>query len=137
MAELEFEDYSIKVKDAIEDACLQWLEEASGELEAQAKRNQTRVDTGQTKGGWTHKVDGSAKQATVGNPLENAIWEEFGTGDYALKGDGRKGGWVYKDAKGEWHRTNGKKPLRPLHTAFESTKPKLRMSLESKLGGLK
>ena len=25
--------------------------------------------------------------------MENAIWEEFGTGEYALNGDGRKGKW--------------------------------------------
>lgn len=136
MADIEFTDNSLKVKGLMEDICEAWLEEAAGELEAQAKRNQTRVDSGQTKGGWTHQVDASAKTATVGNPLENAIWEEYGTGDYALKGDGRKGGWVYRDAKGEFHRTHGKTPLRPLHKAFTSTKPKLKKSLESKLGGL-
>lgn len=137
MAEFELTDNSIKVKGLMEDICLEWLEEAAGELEAQTKRNQTRVDTGQTKGGWTHEVDASSKTATIGNPLENAIWEEYGTGDYALGGDGRKGGWVYRDAKGEWHKTHGKKPLRPMFKAFSSTKPKLQKSLESKLGGMK
>lgn len=131
---VEFEDNSIKVKAAISDACTQWLEEAAAELEAQTKRNQTRVQTGATKGGWTHRVL-SEKEAVVGNPLENAIWEEYGTGEYALKG-GRKGGWVYQDQKGEWHRTNGKKPLRPLHTAFQENKAKIQKFLESKLKGL-
>lgn len=61
----------------------------SGELEAQVKRN-TRVDTGQTKGSWTYKVDEANGEAMVGSPQENAIWEEFGTGQYALNGDGER-----------------------------------------------
>lgn len=136
LAELQFEDNSIKVKDAIEKACLAWLEEAAAELESQTARNQTRVDTGATKGGWTHRVDKAAMTATVGNPLENAIWEEFGTGEYALNG-GRKGGWTYQDAKGDWHRTKGKKPLRPLHKAYTQNKSKIQKAFKAKLGGLK
>ena len=49
---VKFEDNSIKVKAALNHATIQWLYEASGELEAQVKRN-TRVDTGQTKGSWS------------------------------------------------------------------------------------
>lgn len=129
-----FEDNSISVKGAISSACKAWLEEAAGELEAQTKRNQTRVDTGATKGGWTHRVL-SDSEAVVGNPLENAIWEEYGTGEYALNG-GRKGGWVYQDEAGEWHRTKGKTPLRPLHKAFTANRAKIQKMLESKLKGL-
>ena len=86
-----------------------WLYEAAGELEAQVKRN-TKVGTGQLKNSWTYKVDESKGEATIGSPLENAIWEEFGTGQYALHGDGRKTPWVYKDDKGKWHTTIGKHP---------------------------
>lgn len=130
---VEFQDFSIKVKAELESAVEQFLEEVGGELEAQVKRNQTRVDTGQTKGSWTHVVKG--KEVTIGNPLENAIWEEFGTGEYALKG-GRKGGWIYKDKKtGEFHRTKGKTPLRPLHNAFKSNKEKIKRRAEQVLKG--
>ena len=97
---VEFEDNSVRVKAAMSDAVNQWLREASGELESQVKRN-TRVDTGQLKNSWTHNVDESAQEAKVGSPLENAIWEEFGTGQYALNGDGRKTAWTYKDRKAE------------------------------------
>lgn len=135
--DVEFQDNSMEVKRAIEQACEAWLEEAAGELESATKRNQTRVDTGQTKGSWTHKVDAASQKAVVGSPLENAIWEEFGTGEYALEGNGRKGGWTYKDVKGNWHRTRGKKPLRPLHKAFMTLKPKLQKALERKLKGLR
>ncbi len=125
MSSVEFTDNSIKVKTALSDAAISFLYEAAGEMEAQAKRNQTRVDTGQTKNAWTHVVDESKGEAVIGNPLENAIWEEFGTGENALNGDGRKGGWAYKDNKGEWHFTKGKTPLRPLYKAFTSLKSKL------------
>ena len=132
---VQFHDYSMHVKAALEEAAIQYLHEAAGELEAQTKRNQSRVDTGQTKGGWTYVVDESKLEATVGNPLENAIWEEFGTGEYALEGNGRKGGWKYKDAKGEWHFTRGKTPLRAFHKAYTSLKPKLIKRAEQVLKG--
>lgn len=118
---VEFTDNSIKVKEAITEAAIAYLYEAGGELEAQVKRN-TRVDTGQTKGSWQHVVNESNLEAIVGNPLENAIWEEFGTGEYALNGDGRKGGWHYVDSKGIGHFTKGKTPTRAFQKAFTSLK---------------
>ena len=121
---VEFEDFSIQVTDAIGDAALRFLEEAASEIESQAKRN-SRVKTGQLKGSWKHIVDESAYEATVGSPLQNAIWEEFGTGEYAVNGDGRKGGWRYQDDNGDWHYTTGKKPNRTLQRAFETMKGKI------------
>ena len=121
---VEFEDFSIKVTEALEDACLQLLNEASFEIQSQAQRN-SRVDSGQLKGSWTFVVDEGAMESKIGSPLENAIWEEFGTGEHALGGDGRKGGWYYEDAGGEWHFTKGKKPHRTLYKAFEKAKPKI------------
>ena len=118
---VEIQDFSIKVKEALDEKAVQFLEEAASEIESAAKRN-SRVDTGQLKGSWNHQVDESAKEAKVGSPLENAIWEEFGTGEYALHGDGRRGGWTYQDDKGDWHHTMGKTPNRTLHNAFESKK---------------
>lgn len=125
MGNVEFTDNRIKVEAALDDAVIAFLYEAAGEVEAQTKRAQTRVDTGQTKGAWTHHVDEDKGEAVIGNPLENAIWEEYGTGEYALKGNGRKKPWVYKDERGDWHTTHGKKPLRPLQKAFYRTKGKI------------
>ena len=135
MADIQFEDNSIEVKEAINDAIAAWLYEAAGELEAQVKRN-TPVDTGQLKGSWNYNVDESSQKATVGSPLENSIWNEFGTGQYALNGDGRKTPWRYQDVKGKWHTTTGKRPKRSLHNAFESLKSRLQTALENKLKGL-
>ena len=132
---VEFKDYSVQVKGAVSDAGKQWLMEAAGELEAQVKRN-TRVDTGQLKNSWTYNIDEAAQEAQVGSPLENAIWEEFGTGQYALNGDGRKTAWMYKDRKGVWHKTTGKKPNRALNNAYTSLKGKLHARFEQIMKGL-
>lgn len=121
---VKFTDNSAQVKGALSDAVIAYLYEAGGELEAQVKRN-SRVGSGQLKNSWTYKVDESKGETTVGSPLENAIWEEFGTGEFALHGDGRKGGWYYQDEKGKWHHTYGKKPHRAFHRTFISLKAAL------------
>lgn len=132
---VQFTDNSANVKAALDDAVIAYLHEAGGELEAQVKRN-TKVGTGQLKNSWTYVVDESKGETTVGSPLENAIWEEFGTGEYALHGDGRKGGWHYQDEKtGEWHFTIGKKPHRAFQNAFNSLKNALIKRAEEVLKG--
>ena len=126
MADVVFEDYTIKVRGVIDDRINAVLEECAGELESQIKRN-SRVDTGKTKNSFQHKMSGSGDrhEVQIGSSDENAIWEEFGTGEYALQGNGRKGGWVYKDAKGAWYHTYGKRPSRAFWNAFNSTKGKI------------
>lgn len=134
MASVEFEDYSIKVIAELDNAKTAFLHEAAGEIEAQLKRT-SPVDTGQLANSWQYLVDGDS--ATVGSPLENAIWNEFGTGQYAIKGDGRKTPWVYQDAKGNWYTTTGKQPQRTLEKVFAKNKTKLPKLLAQKLKGLK
>lgn len=134
--EWKFNDHTEEVKAVIADLAMASLEEAAGELESQVKRN-TAVDTEQTKNSWMHTVTdlGGTFEAQVGSDYENAIWEEFGTGDYALNGDGRKGGWFYVDAKGEGHFTHGKKPRRPFHKAYTSMKNKLIKFIQDRFKG--
>lgn len=119
-----FKDYTNEVAAKLQHAAEQWLEEASGEVEAQVIRN-TRVDTGRTKGSWQHKVNNGSLEATVGSDYENAIWEEFGTGVYAESGGRTKVPWFYKDASGKGHLTKGKRGTRAFRKAYSSTKPKL------------
>lgn len=138
MADVEFIDNRVVVKRALEDAVGKYLIEASGELVGKSARN-SRVKSGQTKGSYKANVDENNGTAYIGSNLENAIWEEFGTGEYALHGDGRKGGWVYQAPKGEFYFTKGKKPNRPMHNAFTALKNKLIKRyadiLRSKIGG--
>lgn len=136
MADVTFKDFSIQVKGVIDGAVMQYLEEAGGEMVAQTTRR-TPVDTGQLKNSWTYEVDRSAKKCTIGSPLENAIWNEWGTGEYALHGDGRKGGWIYQDKQGNWHKTKGKHPQRTFENAFNSIKNKLLKRAEEVLKGMR
>ena len=131
---VQFQDFSMQVKNALEEAAIQFLHEAAGELASQTARN-SPVDTGQLKNSWQYKVDENKLEATIGSPLENAIWNEFGTGEYALNGDGRKGGWFYEDRKGEGHFTHGKHPQRTMHKAFTKLKPKIIKRAEQVLKG--
>ena len=160
-AKVEFQDFSIKCKDALEDAAIQFLEEASSELESQAARNSAFSKN--LHGTWKHVVNESKMEATVGNPMELAIWMELGTGEYALEGKGRKGYWVYvkgnssvkesnpgkartlEEAKMavailrekglEAYYTKGQKPRRMLHNAFETKKAAIIRRAEQILKG--
>lgn len=132
---VKFEDFTIKVTEAMDDKINAVLEECAGELESAAKRN-TRVASSQTKNNWRHEVDDDKHEATIGNSLENAIWEEFGTGEYALEGNGRKGGWTYVDEEGNGHFTHGKKPSRAFHHAYTSLKNPIINRIQEALKGL-
>lgn len=162
MAKVRFEDFSVQVKGAMNDAILQFLEEAASEIQSQAQRNSDFAPRS-LKGGWNHVVDESKQEATVGHPKELAIWMEMGTGEYALEGNGRKGYWVYvkgnssvkesnpgqaltlaeakrrmaylQDQGLDAHVTNGQKPRRMLHNAFESKKAAIIRRAEQILKG--
>jgi hypothetical protein len=149
---VEFKDFSIKVQDVLEDKAIQWLEEASAEVESAAKRNSDFAPRS-LKGGWKRVVDDDQKEAVVGHPKELAIWMEMGTGEYALEGKGRKGYWVYvkgndgkrsknpgevltlEEAKRQMaylrskgldaYMTKGQRPKRMLFNAFSKNKAKL------------
>lgn len=135
MADFEFKDNSLQIKAEINEALIAFLVEVAGEIVSQTKRN-SRVDTGQTKRSYEYVISRDELKATIGSQLENTVWEEFGTGEYALDGNGRKDGWYYCDEKGNWHFTKGKKPNRPLYNAVEKVKPKLQKALETKLKGV-
>lgn len=159
---VEFKDNSMTVKKALNDACVAFLYEAAGELEAQTKRNSRPVKYGRydVRGNWKYTVDEKEQEAKVGNPLEASYWEELGTGEYALNKDGRKGWWVYVEgndtprgkqkyytekearetaaflrSKGlDAHATNGTEANRPLYRAFTSLRAALIRRAEEVLG---
>lgn len=132
---VKFEDNSIEVKAKLDKAIIAFLNEAAGEVLAATKRN-SRVDSGETKNSYEYNLneqkDGA--EAKIGSNLENAIYEEFGTGEYALNGDGRIGGWSYEDINGEWHTTRGKQPNRPLFSAYVALRAKIIKRAEAVIG---
>lgn len=148
MSDFKFEDNSVKILRALDEVGQQWLEDATRILHRQVVQN-SRVDTGQTKSSWKKVVDGN--KGVVGSTSENAIWEEFGTGHYAVNGDGRKDVWyvpvekvlgkkkptfngkvviVYGKNGQAYYKTNGKKPNRALENAKNSTEKKIQKRLE-------
>lgn len=148
MSDFKFEDNSVKIIKALDEVGQQWLEDATRILHRQVVQN-SRVDTGQTKSSWKKIVED--KEGIVGSTSENAIWEEFGTGHYAVNGDGRKDAWyvpvegylghkkptyngkvivVYGKNGQAFYKTNGKKPNRALENAKNSTEKKIQKRLE-------
>ena len=148
MSDFKLEDNSVKILRALDEVGQQWLEDATRILHRQVVKN-SRVDTGQTKSSWKKIVEGN--EGIVGSTSENAIWEEFGTGHYAVNGDGRKGAWyvpvegylghkkptyngkvivVYGKNGQAFYKTNGKKPNRALQNAKNSTEKKIQKRLE-------
>ena len=159
MGNVKLENNVMQVVGMLEEEVIAFLYEAGGELLSQVARN-TKVNEGQLKGSWQLVVDENKLEAIVGSPLENAIWEEFGTGEFALNGDGRNGGWWIKVGSGQneispnvvaryhWEKvskdengninfvfTRGKKPKRALTQAFEQTKPRIQRRLQQLMGG--
>lgn len=102
---VEFHDFSIEVKEWIKEKAIAGLYEAAGELVSQVQRNLDKeVGSWFTdqKNAWRYEVDEENLVATIGNPQERSLWTEFGTGEYAQHGDGRKGYWIYvKESEGE------------------------------------
>ena len=162
MANVVFEDFTVEVLGKIDDTILNALEESAGEIESMAKRNTKvgKVAGGKTKGSWQHKVDEEAYTAYIGNSQETAIWLEYGTGEYALEGNGRRGGWYVPIGNGagqmseavakaygfkiingkdgqKFAHTYGMYPQRPLYKAFEQTKDKIKKHIQNELRGLK
>jgi HK97 gp10 family phage protein len=78
-------------------------------------QNKCPVDTTNLKRSLNWKIRGNA--VYIGTPVEYGIYQEFGTGLFAEKGNGRKTGWAYKDEKtGKIIFTRGNRPhpfLRP------------------------
>lgn len=165
MADVKFQDFTIEVKGAIDDKINAVLEECAAEMESAIVRNQDRYNrTSKTSGSWEHKVVDSEHTAYIGSNYENAIWEEYGTGEYALPegGGGRSGYWVFvkgsggsknpgksytlKEAKKvmamlrsdglDAYYTKGKKPRRHAHKAYTANKNKIIKRIQDSLKGL-
>ena len=154
---IKLKNHLPNIQGKVNSAALEWLEEAAGELESETKRN-TTADTGQLKNSWTHKVDRGAAEAVVGSPLENAIWEEYGTGEHAAEGNGRTSPWfvpvesvtgtkkpsyqgkvivVYGKNGRAYYKTDGKQPQMTMHNAWDQVMPKAEKALAAKLKKIK
>lgn len=101
---IEITDNSPEVLAAMEAAAARALEKCGLTAEGYAKRL-APVDTSNLRNSLSHKVDPSAGEVYVGTNNEYAAYVELGTGKFYP--GGRQTPWVYQDAKGNWHKTEG------------------------------
>lgn len=150
-----FQDFSNVMKSDVKNIGTDWLHEWGNEIASQAKDN-VKLDGEagtQLRKSYRADVNAGAGEARIGTPLESGYWEEFGTGEHAVNGDGRKGWWVYKDGYegggGEIlteaeakamaaddptvHATNGREPSYTLEKAGKKTAPKMEADLNRRL----
>ena len=122
---MKFVDNSEAVKRELERAVIRGLIKASMLVEGQAVLL-APVDKGGLRDSIGYKVDESELVAYIGTNCEYAIYVEFGTGEFAENGNGRKGGWVYKTPNGEVHFTYGMPPQPYLRPAFRKNQKAIR-----------
>ena len=101
---------------AMEAACLI--------VEASAKANATVGTSGELRDKIDHRITnkGGIITGQIGSPTDYAPYVEYGTGEFAENGAGRKGGWSYQTPDGEWHHTDGMQPQPFLRPAFRENK---------------
>ena len=131
---MKFVDKSKKVKGQLENVTEAALEAALLLVEGRAKLL-TTVETGQLRDKLDHNIRGEAGEyvGMVGSPLMYSFYVEFGTGEYAENGAGRKGGWAYKGPDGKFYFTYGQKPQPFLRPAFRKSKKEIEQLVGAKL----
>ncbi|WP_069286108.1 HK97-gp10 family putative phage morphogenesis protein [Aerococcus urinaeequi] len=120
----KFEDNSAKIKAMLESASEEAMEAAGLMIESQAKSLAPVGDSGELRDKINHTVsrENGVVVGKVGSPTDYSIYVEYGTGEMAENGAGRKGGWVYKAPNGKWYYTRGQKPKPFLRPAFRRNK---------------
>ena len=122
---MKFVDNSEAVKRELERAAIRGLTKAAMLVESQAVLL-VPVNTGGLRSSIGYQVNESELVAYIGTNCEYAIYVEFGTGEFAENGNGRKGGWVYKTPNGEVRFTYGMPPQPYLRPAFRRNQKAIR-----------
>ncbi len=133
---VELKDYTDNVLSSFDKKVNAFLLEVKDSVASQTSLN-SPVDTGGLSRSFLTDsfIDKNEKIAYIGSSLKYSIYQEFGTGEYALKGNGRKGGWVYKSSKdGKFYHTKGAKPQRMLYKALLTKKPFIASQAKKILG---
>lgn len=108
----------------------------AGALIAEGQIKQlTPVDTGNARDSVTHDVNVSDTTviAKVGSGLDYMIYLEFGTGEFAENGSGRKGGWAYTGADGKRHFTMGTRPAKMFRNGFKQSRGRIIKAIENRM----
>lgn len=129
----DFIDNSKAVKNLMNKASEESIQAALLFIEAQAKSLAPVGNSGELRDKIDNRIETSNGNVIgkVGSPLEHALYVEFGTGEFAENGAGRKGGWSYQDPSGEWFFTWGQDPQPFMRPAFRRNKKQI----EQLIGG--
>ena len=133
MIVVEITDNSDAVKEAFEAAIMRGLEKCGLTADGYAKRlcGGFKHATGTLINSIPHQVDTGTQTVYIGSNLEYAPYVELGTGKYYP--GGRPTPWVYQDAHGNWHYTNGNRAQPYLKPAVADHAAQYRTILEDAL----
>lgn len=126
----QFEDNSGRINKALRQIGVTGMTKAASMVEDTIKPL-VPVDTGALRDHITHTVtaNGSEVIGKVGTPHKYGPFVEFGTGEFAENGAGRKGGWTYQAPDGSWVHTYGS-PAQPfLRPGFRAAKSKIEKTI--------
>lgn len=112
----------MKLKNALTQCCLWVMNDA---------RSKCPVDIGTLRNSITYEVYDDYGE--VGTNLEYAPYVEFGTGKFAVNGDGRQTRWSYQDEEGNWHSTIGQEPQPYLVPALDENRGVIELTLKASL----
>lgn len=135
-----FSDLSRQASSELDKDLIKALTEVGGFMEGEVKQN-APVDKGQLRNSIGYNIVGNT--ARIGSSVVHAIYNEYGTGEFAENGAGRKGGWAYPDPSGKVTKsgkpvmifTKGIKPTRFMRDAFKANKSQIINHLANRLGG--
>lgn len=127
---------SLEVKKALLESVVKALNNSVLFVEREAKKNITEngnVDTGHLRANIFSEVNAEKNNlyARVGTDVFYGKYLEFGTGIYAVEGNGRKTPWVYENRKGEKVFTRGSKPHPWLKPAIEDHTEEIKAIFEN------
>lgn len=137
-AKFKFTKNNKKAFDQIREGLAKNTTAACMVVQGQAKMLTKVGNSGELRDTINHQitVENDKIVGKVGSPLMYAPYVEFGTGEFAENGQGRKGGWAYKTPDGKWHFTKGMKPQPFLRPAFRQTKKQVQSILATPIPGL-
>lgn len=125
--ELKVKDMIPGFLDKLDQKVDNFLEEVKNSIASQASAN-SPVDTGALSRSFLSDsyVDSGTKTAFIGSKLEYSVYQEFGTGEYAVDKDGNSLGGQGR---------GGVRPKRMLYTAMKTKEPTIKYWARQTLGG--
>lgn len=123
MGSFRFEDYTKRTKRELRKVSFKALTRVGNLISSQCQAL-AAVDTGELRDSIQSIVKeyGGDVRVFVGTNVEYSVFVEFGTGEFAENGLGRKGGWLYRSPDGKVVFTYGNEPQPFIRPAFKKNK---------------